>query len=103
MPNGGARPGAGRKPKQKRAVKKVIAEAILSEVNELQMWKDLLTATFVSEDGQHCHPDNNIRFKALSYLTNRRDGMPPQSVQHSGEGLRIIVEHIGTSSHSASA
>lgn len=78
MPLGGARPGAGRKPKPKRAVKKVLAEAILSSVNELEMWTDLLTATVTTENATF--PDYNIRFKALQYLTNRRDGMPAQSV-----------------------
>lgn len=90
MTNGGARPGAGRPPKPKRAVKKVMAEAILSSINELEAWQDLLSATTITSvvviaggEGEResmTVPDYNIRFKALSYLTNRRDGMPPQSV-----------------------
>src|SRR5579862_6214012 len=72
--NGGARPGAGRKPKVKRAVKKVIAEAILASIDEMAAWHELLAAT--TEEA----PDYNIRFKALSYLTDRRDGKAPQGI-----------------------
>ena len=103
MPRGGARPGAGRKKKPTIPVKRANAEFILARVNEAALWEELLTATRLtkiimlngeSNVEQVTVPDYEIRFKALSYLTNRRDGMPAQSVQESGT-LKVTIEHIG--------
>lgn len=51
-------------------IRKVVAEQILDSVDELGLWQDLL----MSED-------ERIRLEALKYLTNRRDGQPPQSIR----------------------
>lgn len=105
----------GRPRKEKRAVRKVIAEAILASVDELAIWQELLTASTptsvrilnASEDDPQYEtisvPDYQTRFKAISYLTNRRDGMPAQTTQETGS-LKVVVEYIGTAApHKAAA
>ena len=76
---GGARPGAGRKPKPLHVVRKHTAEQILSNVDEIALWGELLL-----------DKDPRIRFDALRYLTDRRDGKAPQAVAPSEED-RITV------------
>jgi hypothetical protein len=44
MPSGGARLGAGRKPKPMITVRKIIAEQILSAVDEIDLWKQLVAS-----------------------------------------------------------
>ncbi len=51
------------------------AERILSEVNESRLWNALLNSK-----------DLRLRFNALKYLTDRRDGRPPQAVPQGGTG-----------------
>lgn len=70
MPSGGARLNAGRKPRTAFLVRKVLAEQILGSVNELELWQELLHSD-----------DERVRLEALKYLTNRRDGLPAQSVE----------------------
>lgn len=95
---GGKRAGAGRKrtPLSREnklgPLKRVTAEEILAEMDEKQFWIDMLTASTVisvkvigGEDGQFEQitvPDYNTRLKAGIYVTNRRDGAPPQAIQH---------------------
>lgn len=96
MAHGGKRKGAGR-PQVKlsrtlKPLKKATAEEILAEHDEIGMWRDLLTASEITSvtviggaEGLKYHevnvPDYKIRIDALKYLTNRRDGMPAQSVK----------------------
>lgn len=70
---GGSRPGAGRKPKAKVLVRKILAEDILASVDEKSLWKSLLR-----------DEDSRIKLDALRYLTDRRDGKAAQSVAVSG-------------------
>lgn len=100
---GGYREGAGRKPSDatvlRRArgeVKALTAALILSQINELQLWTDLLSATTSipvgkGEDASVVEvPDNRIRIDALKYLTDRRDGKAAQSMNLKTEG-RVIL------------
>jgi hypothetical protein len=76
---GGVRPGAGRKPNRIKPIADKItrtsAELILSAINERGVWLEL-----VKDD------DARIRLDAMKYLTDRRDGKPKQSLEHTGEG-----------------
>lgn len=74
---GGARPGAGRKPKAVKAVKKIVAEQLLGSVDEQGLWRELLEAD-----------DLRVRLDALKYLTDRRDGKPAQTVEATG-GFKV--------------
>lgn len=89
MARGGKRPNSGRKPKPKVVVRKVVAETILASIDEIKAWKRLLKS-----------PDDRIALEALKYLTNRRDGMPPQSIEHKGgDGgpmINVLIRHVGS-------
>ena len=67
MPSGGARLNAGRRPKSLVVVRKVLAEQILGNVDELSLWRGLLSSE-----------DEKIKLEALKYLTDRRDGKAPR-------------------------
>lgn len=87
MPSGGKRTNAGRKPNPKQVVRKVLAEQILGSIDEQAAWQRLLNSE-----------DERVALESLKYLTNRRDGCPPQAVEHSGkdgDDFRVVVEHIG--------
>lgn len=79
---GGSRPGAGRKPKAKVLVKKVLAEDILASVDEKALWKSLLR-----------DQDSRIKLDALRYLTDRRDGKAAQSMSLSGADGEALFPH----------
>ena len=85
---GGARKGAGRKPKKISTIAKKLpkdtAALILSEINEHGAWFELL-----KED------DPRIRLDALKYLTDRRDGRPKQAVEQSGPSGGPIIFTVG--------
>jgi hypothetical protein len=66
---GGARPGAGRKPKQTVILRRTMAAEILSAVDEVQVWRELIERA-----------DYRTRLDAMKYLTDRRDGKAPQAV-----------------------
>lgn len=82
MARGGARHGAGRKPRLKASlVDQGAAARILKQIDEEAKWLALLIAK-----------DERLQFDALRYLTNRRDGMPNQP--HTGpDGGPIEVAH----------
>ncbi|MHB2006840.1 MAG: hypothetical protein ACYCOX_02200 [Acidobacteriaceae bacterium] len=82
---GGARANAGRKPKPRVLIRKASAEAILSGVNETELWHGLLSSE-----------DEKITLEALKYLTNRRDGLPAQSIftKDVSEHKPLAVEYI---------
>jgi hypothetical protein len=101
MARGGERAGAGRKPKPKLTLKankdaatKVLASLEKTDKTEEKRWLELLNAL-----------DLRLRFDALKYLTDRRDGRPMQLVRaegeiehdHSGE-VKVTVEFIGGAS-----
>jgi hypothetical protein len=69
MTRGGARPGAGRKPKPTVVLRRTMAAEILSAVDEVEVWKGLI------ERG-----DYRTILEAMKYLTDRRDGKAPQAV-----------------------
>jgi hypothetical protein len=81
---GGKRPGAGRKPDyfKQFGISKVTAADILAHHDEPAMWNWLL---------KHARPD--LRFKALQYLTDRRDGKPKQAVEIGGGVAHTIVPY----------
>ena len=62
MGRGGSRLGAGRKPKPLVLLRKAMAEEILSSVDEVGLWAELLSCD-----------DPRIRLDCLKYLTDRRD------------------------------
>ncbi len=69
MERGGKREGSGRKPKTIKIVRKVMAEAVLAGIDETAAWRKLLQSK-----------DERIALESLKYLTNRRDGLPAQSI-----------------------
>lgn len=86
MPPGGARKGAGRKPKPKiiAGTRKCIATEVLASLGkdrkhaskcrcEACRWVELLNSM-----------DERLRFHALKYLTDRRDGKPAETVYSLG-------------------
>lgn len=115
MAHGGKRPNSGRRAtplaRGLTPLRRTQAEEILAEIDEQTFWQDLLTAQTVTsvqvlggEDGARENitvPDYRIRLDAGKYLTDRRDGKPAQSLQHTGPDgnapvVRVLVEHIGT-------
>jgi hypothetical protein len=115
--NGGARPGAGRK-KTKLArtgnLKRVEAEEILAAGDEKEDWLALLNATtttsvaIIYPDGKDSEdaptrevitiPDNKIRLEARKYLTDRRDGKAPQSLNLGGQlehKIKVEIKDVG--------
>jgi len=84
MPRGGARPGAGRKPKLKLpGVTRDIAQAILAGQDEMKCWIELLAAN-----------DQRLRFDVLRYLTDRRDGKPMIRVAANVSGMEGLAERM---------
>lgn len=79
MGRGGVRPGAGRKPKPLVPLRKAMAEEILSSVDEVGLWAQLLNSD-----------DPRIRLDCLKYLTDRRDGKAPQTVPSEGPGVWFV-------------
>ena len=77
---GGARPGAGRKPKATVVLRRTMAAEILSAVDEVEVWKGLIEKA-----------DYRTRLEALKYLTDRRDGKAPQAVFSDPQGHVIEV------------
>jgi hypothetical protein len=74
MPRGGARPGAGRKPKMFRDLEKIVAESLLSELGgESKAWNYL-----ISHAQRH---DERLLFDILRYWTDRKYGKPSQRVE----------------------
>lgn len=91
---GGKRPGAGRKPKVKiltptGLVAATGAALILAEINEIKLWKDLLSCKSLK-----------VRLETAKYLTDRRDGKAAQAIEVSGKdgGAPIRVLWIGEGS-----
>jgi len=68
MNRGGARPGAGRKPKAMVVLRRALADQILGSTDEFELWRELLSCD-----------DYRIRLDTLKYLTDRRDGKAPQT------------------------
>lgn len=83
MGRGGARPGAGRKPKPLVPLRKAMAGEILSTVDEVGLWGQLLSCD-----------DPRIRLDSLRYLTDRRDGKAPQTVPSEGVAGSYVARSI---------
>lgn len=88
MPRGGARPGAGRKPKMFKDLEKAVAEALFSELGgESKAWGYL-----ISHAQQH---DARLVFDILRYWTDRKYGKPSQRVQAQlAVGLESLAERL---------
>jgi hypothetical protein len=88
MPRGGARPGAGRKPKMFKDLEKTVAESLFSELGgESKAWEYL-----ISHARQH---DARLVFDILRYWTDRKYGKPSQRVQAQvAVGLEGLAERL---------
>jgi hypothetical protein len=84
---GGKRPGAGRKPSTLKAVLakcgKLDAEALFLRIKGKEKWEALVNSK-----------DENIRLRALIYLTDRAYGKVAQPLEHSGEVTVNLAESI---------
>ena len=80
MNRGGARLGAGRKPKPMLVLRKAQAVQILGTVDEFELWRELL-----------CCEDLRIRLDTLKYLTDRRDGKAPQTAAEGPLKIEKII------------
>lgn len=78
--HGGARRNAGRKPRAKVIAKKILAEDVLKQVDEIGLWCGLLHSK-----------DQRIQLDSLRYLTDRRDGKAPESISLSGVGGEPLI------------
>lgn len=95
MGHGGARPGAGAKPKAIVQAKQNFASLMLPDERERELWEEMLTASRVTsvilvgdEDGAKeniTEPDYKIRLDALKYLSDHKYGKAPQSVKLGGD------------------
>jgi hypothetical protein len=89
MAHGGARKGAGAKPKAIVQAKQNFAASILDSELEEAMWREMLNATrsYYSEGmGEPVtEPDYKIRLDALKYLSDQKYGKAPQSVKIGGD------------------
>jgi hypothetical protein len=100
MPRGGKRPGAGRtktKLSTTGKLKKATAEEILAKVDETAVWADLLNAMTVipMKDAPALNvPDRRLRFDVMKYLTDRRDGKAPQSVDMNHKGGITLIHSV---------
>jgi hypothetical protein len=88
MPRGGARPGAGRKPKIFKDLEKTVAESLFSELGgESKAWSYLM-----AHARQH---DARLVFDILRYWTDRKYGKPSQRVEAQVDvGLDVLAERI---------
>lgn len=75
----------GRPPKAITDAKRNIAEAALAAIDEVAEWRAILTQK----------KDPRLKFEALKYLTDRRDGKAKQAIEHSvPKGTHIKVEFV---------
>lgn len=95
MPNGGKRPGAGRKRgKVNRRTLKARSDAgfILTEIGDVEAWK---WAYHTARKKRDVRTVTEI----LKYLTDRRDGKARQAVDlgnEDGKPFEITVRNVGT-------
>lgn len=83
---GGARPGAGRKPRKSAAARGITpatAAEILERKGERSIWYRLLDS-----------PDDSIVLRAMVYLTDRRDGRPAQQVNITSRTLTLTPSDL---------
>lgn len=83
MAQGGARAGAGRKPKPKieLSATKGIASTVLASIDEVALWRALLRADLpVGQIHTLELGEQRLIKETAEYLTNRRDGKPAQGV-----------------------
>lgn len=72
---GGKRPGAGRRPRdaekwiKARGLSPATAAELLGRANERRIWYELLNSA-----------DDSVRLRAITYLTDRRDGKAAQQI-----------------------
>lgn len=86
---GGKRPGAGRRPRDvdkwisARGLKPASAAEILERADERRIWYRLLHSD-----------DEAIVLRALTYLTDRRDGRAAQQINITQNNIRLSAEEI---------
>ena len=86
---GGRRPGAGRRPRDldkwiaARGLKPATAAEILERGDERAIWYRLLHS-----------PDDGIVLRAVTYLTDRRDGRAAQQINVTSQSLTITADDV---------
>lgn len=86
---GGRRPGAGRRPRDAdkwitaRGLSPATAAEILERTDERRIWYRLLNSE-----------DEAIVLRAVTYLTDRRDGRPAQRIAITGSVTHISAEEV---------
>jgi hypothetical protein len=100
MPKGGARPGAGRKPKPKfqRGATTEVAHEVLASLIRVEYHKGGCRCEICRWREHIDSADKRLGFEALKYMTDRRDGKPTQVVRAevagSGGGPLVILTSI---------
>lgn len=90
---GGARPGAGRKPKLQKAVKEAVAQYVFQHFGgEDKAWRALAEAAEKN--------DLNLLYRVLSYWSDQLHGKAAQPIRHSGvqEGdpIELVMRDLGS-------
>src|SRR5215472_18101749 len=86
---GGRRPGAGRRPRdldkwiKARGLKPATAAEILERADERAIWYRLLHSA-----------DESIVLRAITYLTDRRDGRPAQQINVTSTSVTFTAEEL---------
>ena len=86
---GGKRPGAGRRPRdadkwiRARGLSPATAAEILDRSDERRIWYRLLNSD-----------DEGVVLRAITYLTDRRDGRPAQQINITGAVAHVTPEEI---------
>ena len=86
---GGSRRGAGRRPREMdkwcaaRGIKPATAAEILDRADERRIWYRLLNSE-----------DDSVALRALTYLTDRRDGRAAQQINLTQVGLTISPSQV---------
>jgi len=84
---GGKRPGAGRRPRDldkwvaARGLKPATAAEILDRADERRIWRRLLNSE-----------DETIVLRAVTYLTDRRDGRASQQINITQNNIQLTAE-----------
>lgn len=86
---GGKRPGAGRRPRnvdrwiKARGLSPATAAELLERADERRIWYRLLNSE-----------DESVVLRAITYLTDRRDGRPAQQINIVGAVAHVTAEEI---------
>lgn len=102
MPRGGKRQGAGRKKtslsRTAKSLKRTTAEEILADQDEMALWADLIKAETQLVVGKGDKQqvvtvvDKRLRFDALRYLSDKRDGKAPMAGED--RGAPVVIQFV---------